>query len=230
MFYYEEMEWPDDLVPEEEEGSFLMDEGEEAFIDPWPEPYPTATRSSADVVSIGAALLMVVMLVGLWGTRGRTTTVAAAPAPTPTPIPTPTPLPDDDPLLVVAPYAEYWLTQGPHGESYGHLAIDLAAGEGATILSPINGVVTANTIDQYGNTTLILENTAYVVILLHGLYTATEGEKVRAGQPVGTESNIGYTMDMQGNLCWNRDCGYHTHLNIYNKTLARNVNPLDLID
>lgn len=232
MFYYEEMEWPDDLFPQEDEPSFLMDEGEEGYMDPWPQPDEVMTRPRTDVVSIGAALLVMVMLVGLWWDRGRVAPISAAPPINPTPLPTPlpAPLPEDDPLLVLAPYTDYWLTQGPHGESYGHLAIDLAAGEGATILSPINGAVTANTIDQYGNTTLILENLAYVVTLLHGLYTVREGEKVRAGQPVGTESNIGYTMDMQGNLCWNRDCGYHTHLNIYDKQRQQNVNPLELID
>ena len=232
MFYYEEMEWPDDLFAQEDEASFLMDEGEEIYLDPWPETDESERRPVTDVVSIGAALLVVVMLVGLWWDRGRVTPIAASPGISTTPVPTPLPVlpPADDPLLVLAPYTDYWLTQGPHGESYGHLAIDLAAGEGTTILSPINGAVVANTIDQYGNTTLVLENLAYVVTLLHGLYTVREGEKVRAGQPVGTESNIGYTMDMQGNLCWNRDCGYHTHLNIYDKNLARNVNPLDLIN
>ena len=65
MFYYEEMEWPDDLTPQEEDGFFLMDEGEEPFIDPWPVPHPAVARPTTDVVSIGAALLVVVMLVGL---------------------------------------------------------------------------------------------------------------------------------------------------------------------
>lgn len=194
-----------------------------------PTSYP-----SADVISIGAVLLVVIMLLGAWWQLSR-----AAPPPTPTPIPLPvgnapqpTPTPErDDPTLVMAPYiAEYWITQGVHGTSYGHAAIDIAAGEGTTIVSPINGVIVGNYIDQYGNTTLLIENEVYLVTLLHGLYTILEGERARIGQPVGTESNIGYTMDMQGNLCWNRECGYHTHLNIFDKQLQQNVNPLDLID
>jgi murein DD-endopeptidase MepM/ murein hydrolase activator NlpD len=42
---------------------------------------------------------------------------------------------------LIAPYETYTLTQGPHGQSYGHLAVDLAAGEGAVILAPIQGIV-----------------------------------------------------------------------------------------
>ena len=49
------------------------------------------------------------------------------------------------------PYDEYILTQGQHGYSYGHAAIDISAGKGATIYSPINGSVTENYVDQYGN-------------------------------------------------------------------------------
>ena len=55
------------------------------------------------------------------------------------------------------------------------------------------------------------------------------GEALGAGQPIGTESNIGYTLDMAGNLCAGRDCGYHTHLNVYDKRLGMNIDPLSLI-
>ncbi|MCB0014007.1 MAG: M23 family metallopeptidase [Anaerolineales bacterium] len=129
---------------------------------------------------------------------------------------------------VSPPYKEYTLTQGPHGTSYGHYAIDIAAGKGSPILSPIDGRVKAVYVDQYGNTRLILDNERYEVTLLHGLYTVTPGTEVRQGQTVGSESNQGYTTDMQGRSCAGRDCGYHTHLNIYDKWLKANVNPLDL--
>jgi murein DD-endopeptidase MepM/ murein hydrolase activator NlpD len=134
-----------------------------------------------------------------------------------------------DPSSIIYPYDDYWLTQGPHGFSYGHMAIDIAAGKGATIKSPIDGVVTANYVDQYGNTTLILENDNYKIIMLHGDYTVTSGQNVRQGQPVGTESNHGYTTDMQGRSCKNRDCGYHTHLNVFDKGQGTNVNPLEIL-
>lgn len=133
-----------------------------------------------------------------------------------------------DPDRVAAPYAEYALTQGLHGYSYGHMAIDLAAGKGAAILSPINGVVTEKYIDQWGNPTLVIENDHYRVLLLHGKYSVSVNDVLEIGDKVGKESNQGYTVDYQGNPCYNRDCGYHTHLNIYDKYLGSNVNPLDL--
>jgi murein DD-endopeptidase MepM/ murein hydrolase activator NlpD len=129
-----------------------------------------------------------------------------------------------------APYEHYTLTQGLHGYSYGHAAIDLAAGKGAAILSPINGEVTELYIDQYGNPTLVIENKIYRVTLLHGNYTVNVGDQVNLGQRVGKESNQGYTTDMAGQPCAGRECGYHTHLNVFDKRIGTNVNPLDLID
>jgi murein DD-endopeptidase MepM/ murein hydrolase activator NlpD len=129
-----------------------------------------------------------------------------------------------------APYEEYTLTQGPHGYSYGHMAIDITAGKGAAILSPINGKVTDLYVDQYGNPTLVIENKNYRVTLLHGDYTVNVGEEVKQGQKVGKESNQGYTTDMAGVPCAGRNCGYHTHLNVFDKREGANVNPLDLID
>lgn len=127
------------------------------------------------------------------------------------------------------PYDEYFLTQGIHGQSYGHYAIDIAAGNGAVIKSIINGFVTGAGYDQWGNTYIQIENDFYAVLYLHGVYTPALGEAVSAGQAIGTESNIGYTLDIAGNLCAGRDCGYHTHLNVYDKRLGTNIDPLTLI-
>lgn len=127
------------------------------------------------------------------------------------------------------PYDEYFLTQGTHGESYGHLAIDIAAGNGAVIKSIINGTVSGTGYDQWGNTFLQIENDVFSVLYLHGVYNLIPGDPVTIGQPIGTESNIGYTLDRAGNLCAGRDCGYHTHLNLYDKRIAANINPLSLI-
>ena len=138
-------------------------------------------------------------------------------------------IPVDDPDAIIWPYTTYIVTQGPHGMSYGHMAIDLSAGKGATILSPINGEVTELFVDQYGNPTLILENSRYKILMLHGDYTVQVGQRLIIGQPVGAESNHGYTLDANGRLCAGRDCGYHTHLNIYDKQLGSNVNPLEVL-
>jgi len=130
---------------------------------------------------------------------------------------------------IVYPYDDYWLTQGPHGFSYGHMAIDISAGKGVAIKSPIHGTVTANYVDQYGNTTLVVENERYQVTLLHGNYTATLNQAVSLGDVIGSEGNNGYTTDMYGNSCRGRECGYHTHLNVFDLIQGLNVNPLDVL-
>ncbi len=134
------------------------------------------------------------------------------------------------PADFISPYDEYIITQGLHGYAYGHMAIDLTAGAGAVIKAPITGEITALYMDEYGNTTLLLENERYQVTFLHGEYIAVVGQKIRQGDPIGTESNYGYTMDSAGNLCYGRaECGYHTHLNVFDKQINANINPLGLI-
>lgn len=143
--------------------------------------------------------------------------------------PTLSPTPVIDHITFSAPYDEFWITQRLHGQSYGHLAIDISGGKGATIRSPINGVVTERYMDGYGNTVLIIENDIWQVTMYHGNYTAAQGERVVLGQPLGTEWNHGYTTDMQGRSCRDRDCGYHTHLNVLDKRIGKNINPLRLL-
>ena len=133
------------------------------------------------------------------------------------------------PTSIAYPYDDYWLTQGPHGFSYGHMAIDLSAGKGVAIKSPIQGTVTASYVDEYGNTTLVIENEKYRVTLLHGNYSAEVNQPVNLGEFIGSEGNNGYTTDMYGNSCRGRDCGYHTHLNVFDFAMGQNVNPLNVL-
>ena len=137
---------------------------------------------------------------------------------------------ETDPRAFASPYDDFELTQGPHGSSYGHLAIDIAAGNGALIKAPISGTITELYVDEWGNTTLVIENDVYQVMFLHGLYTVNLGDQVNMGDPLGTESNQGNTYDAYGQSCRGRDCGYHTHLNVFDKILGTNVNPLNLIE
>ncbi len=148
-----------------------------------------------------------------------------------TELPTPEPPDQDqsDPAAIRAPYDHYTITQGPHGQSYGQLAIDLTGGNGAAVLSPISGQVTGLYIDELGNTTLIIDNAVWQVTLLHGNYIVQPGDQVVIGQVVGYESNNGNTVDWRGRSCRGRDCGYHTHLNIYDKRIGSNVNPLEVL-
>jgi murein DD-endopeptidase MepM/ murein hydrolase activator NlpD len=131
---------------------------------------------------------------------------------------------------VSPPYEDYTLTQGPHGFSYGHMAIDISAGQGAIIKSPIQGYVADLYTDQYGNPTLVIENDFFRVTMLHGKYKVSIGDQIAWGQMLGRESNLGLTTDLQGRSCRNRACGYHTHLNIFDKQLGENVNPLKLME
>ncbi len=140
------------------------------------------------------------------------------------------PLKKIDASSVVAPYDQYTLTQGPHGFSYGHMAIDIAAGQGAVIKSPIQGYVAALFTDQYGNPTLVIENDIFQVTMLHGKYKVAVGDQIGLGQMVGRESNLGNTTDIWGRACRDRDCGYHTHLNIFDKRIGSNINPISLIE
>lgn len=131
---------------------------------------------------------------------------------------------------IAAPYDHFIITQGIHGAEYGHMAIDISAGKGATIKSPINGTVTKLYIDDWGNPSLTIENDHYAVELLHGQFSVKIGDKVAIGQPIGKESNQGETFDGLGRSCAGRDCGYHTHINVYDKKLGTNVNPFTLFN
>jgi murein DD-endopeptidase MepM/ murein hydrolase activator NlpD len=136
--------------------------------------------------------------------------------------------PDYDPDIIAAPYESFIVTQGPHGFDYGHMAVDISGGKGVTIRSPINGTVTNLYIDDWGNPSLVLENEHYIVELLHGKFTVQIGDRVELGQSIGRESNLGNIADVNGRPCQQFDCGYHTHINVYDKQLGTNVNPLDL--
>lgn len=194
----------------------------------------------------GVAILMLfaVNIVRGWAGEGDPSlaptneqgTPVAVMTPVPQAMPAQQPPPPGDPAadpawhtVIAMPYDEYFLTQGVHGQSYGHYAIDIAAGNGATIKSIINGIVSGAGYDQWGNTFIQIENDNLIVLYLHGVYSPAIGETVLAGQAIGSESNIGYTLDMAGNLCAGRDCGYHTHLNVYDKRLGMNIDPLSLI-
>lgn len=189
-------------------------------------------------VAVGLIVIMMFVLVLVFvhiPARARTVTTQTAVSSNATASQTNTtttsrPTAPGDPLTFVAPYDSYSVTQGIHGQSYGHMAIDIAAGRGTPVKSPINGEVTDLYIDQYNNTTLVIENENYIVTMLHGDFSAVVGDSVEAGQQVGTEGNNGYTMDMAGNLCYGRPtCGNHTHLNVYDKRISANINPLELL-
>lgn len=187
-----------------------------------------ATAVQPDLILLGGvALILLLLLLGVfrWLSPAQMITITTEVPVVPTAVVSAPPF---DHTTLVFPYDDYILTQGPHGFSYGHMAIDISAGNGATIKSPIMGAVTQYYFDGLGNSILVIENDKYQVTMLHGVYTVQVGDQLKPGDKVGTESNLGNTYDWAGNSCRNRDCGYHTHLNIFDKELGHNVNPLVL--
>jgi murein DD-endopeptidase MepM/ murein hydrolase activator NlpD len=195
---------------------------------------PPAQGEQSSTLGTHGLTLVAIVLVAFMGSKvlgGRVERIGTIPQGNDIQAPEPaTPLaPAAQPEDFAPPYEYYTITQGIHGAEYGHLAIDIAAGQGAAIQSPIHGIVTELYVDMYGNPTLVIENEVYSVMMLHGEYAVSIGEPIELGQVVGVESNLGYTTDMAGVPCWGRDCGYHTHLNVYDKRIGGNVNPLELL-
>ena len=127
----------------------------------------------------------------------------------------------------IGPLYEYaHLTQEIHGRDYGHQAVDLRGGPGTPLYSPITGEITDIYIDGLNNTVMVIENGCWTITLMHGDWKAKIGDQVQQGDLIGWEDNNGNTWS-NGRPCYGRDgCGDHTHINIYSKDQARNVDPL----
>lgn len=123
----------------------------------------------------------------------------------------------------IGPLYEYAaLSQGLHEDS----AIDLWAGAGTPLYSPISGTITNSYLDGLGNTVLIIENEYYRIKLLHGDYIGDRNDKVQQGDLIGFEDNNGNTWS-GGKPCYGRNgCGEHSHISIFDKRAERQVNPL----
>jgi hypothetical protein len=125
----------------------------------------------------------------------------------------------DDTTRVVAPYTDYVVTQGPHGASYGHMAIDITRGRRNHPYAACGRVtITTSKMGQY---TLILENENYQITLMHGNYTRVlaTGAIARRWAQRATMATPWIGRD----LCYGRDCGYHP-ISISSIALGSNVN------
>lgn len=119
-------------------------------------------------------------------------------------------------------YETATLTQGHHEDK----AVDLAAGGGTPIFSPITGEIVAKYVDGLGNTVIKIENDFWLITLLHGDYLPEVGDEISQGDIIGYEDNFGNTRS-GGVACFGRDgCGEHTHITIRDKSLGYNVDPL----
>lgn len=141
------------------------------------------------------------------------------------------------------PYAghpddNFVISQEVHGQNYGHLAIDIAAGHGYPILAVSDGLITgggidlitgAALLDQWGNTYAELSAGNIYFQFLHGDFIVRVGQTVRQGEIIGYESNRGITYDENRNECKGRvDCGYHTHWAAFDAVTGAPIYPGNL--
>jgi murein DD-endopeptidase MepM/ murein hydrolase activator NlpD len=136
-----------------------------------------------------------------------------------------------DEQVFLPPYVIFQVNQGAHaggGWWYGRLAVDIGNGRGTPLFSPINGWVSEAGADEFGSTYIVLENSRWRVLMMHGDYSVGLGEVVQAGQQVGTESNNGFTRGPGGEICNGAPgCGEHTHLAVWDGGVE--VDPLELL-
>lgn len=135
---------------------------------------------------------------------------------------------------VAWPYEKYTVSQEEHGGSYGHAAIDITAGAGATVLAPICGEVKIY-IDGVGNTAIDINNRNYRATLLHDdFFQALDGQWVEVGTPIGTEGNNGNVRCGDGlhpsSSRFGPNCGHHSHWNMFVKPLGMSVYPTNLVN
>ncbi len=106
------------------------------------------------------------------------------------------------------------LTQDAHGCSYSLPGVDISSSDDKTAVlqAPIPGELTTFT-DQWYNSTIRIENSEWIVWLLHPRsYLIKEGT-VKRGQPVGIMGAVGNTT------------GPHVHYTIYDKINETFVDP-----
>lgn len=140
---------------------------------------------------------------------------------------------DCDPNLVWEIYDPGWVkSQDPHMGQ----AIDVGAGSGKVIHSPICGWVKHNGMGGHenANTMLVIDNSLYSITMYHGVFDSSlqVGSAVALGQAIGTESNIGWTYktiindlgEEEMEYCGaGSSCGYHTHISIWDARISAEV-------
>lgn len=123
---------------------------------------------------------------------------------------------EDDRLAM--PYPNYFIAGSCHSDGWGTAcAMDVNSIPNAgPLYSPITGdVVRMGNNDGYGNPFIVIQNSRWIVYMLHGVYDLVKvGDSVVIGQKIGTEASIG------------RSTGAHTHLSVYDRKYGGGwVNP-----
>ena len=128
----------------------------------------------------------------------------------------------DEGIILPYPGGTYTITDSCHPDGWGDFvggysstcAIDLSAGCGASIISPISGDMVAYADDGLGigNTAAIIKGSRYTAFLLHGDYVASG--PIQQGGLIGYEASHG------------NSSGCHTHISIFDHIEKKWVNPL----
>lgn len=115
--------------------------------------------------------------------------------------------------------------------AHGRAGYDLmGGGKDSPIFAPITGEVIYQYYQHNGNPLLIIENDSYRVKLLHGYWNTAEGDRVNQGEIIGYEGNMGLTF-RDGQFCGTgSNCGYHTHIEVWDKINNSPVNLAQLWD
>lgn len=109
------------------------------------------------------------------------------------------------------------LTQDVHGCEYALPGLDISSlNRHALLQAPMPGEVTTYT-DQWYNTTIRIENSEWIVWLLHPRSYLIESGEVRRGQAVGVMGAMGFAT------------GPHVHYSIYSKKQEQFVDPAQYI-
>jgi hypothetical protein len=105
------------------------------------------------------------------------------------------------------------LTQDLHGCSYHLPGLDISSSNRTALLqAPLTGEVTTY-VDQWGNSTIRIENDEWIAWLLHARTYLVEDGRVQIGDAVGIMGAVGYAT------------GPHVHYSLYNKEKESFVDP-----
>jgi hypothetical protein len=109
------------------------------------------------------------------------------------------------------------LTQDIHGCSYGLPGLDISSNNRSALLyAPMPGELTTYT-DQWYNTTIRIENSEWIVWLLHARSYLVESGAVKRGEAVGVMGAVGYAT------------GPHVHYAVFDKLKDTFVDPAQLL-
>lgn len=119
----------------------------------------------------------------------------------------------------------------------GWEGVDIYAGCGKPVLSPISGIVAFNGLDGYNQVDergvvreqtpmITIKNDRYTVTIMHGNYTAPIGTRVVTGEQVGTEGSQGMSTGCHSHVVVKENGKLKNYLDILNNPETKANYPL----